>query len=68
MKGSSFDLDHVNLLYCKCHEINPNHGGSYIDSPDWIQNKKATINPINKSDDKCCQDTATLALNEIEGD
>ena len=33
MKSSSFNLDHVNLLYCKCHKINPNHGGSYIDSP-----------------------------------
>ena len=70
MKGSSFNLDQVNLLYCKCHKINPNHRGSYIDSPNWIQNKKATINTINKSDDKCCQHTATLALNheEIERD
>ena len=27
-------------MYYKCHKINPNHGGSYIDSPDWIKNKK----------------------------
>ena len=27
-------------------------GGSYIDSPDWIKNKKATVNPINKKDNK----------------
>ena len=32
--------------------INPNSGGSLIDSPDWIQTKKATINPINKKDNK----------------
>ena len=25
-----------------------NHGRSYIDSPDWIKNKKATTNPINR--------------------
>ena len=25
-----------------------NHGGSYIDSSDWIKNKKGIINPINK--------------------
>ena len=30
MKGSEF----VNLLYHKCHKINPNRGGSYKDSPD----------------------------------
>ena len=28
--------------------MNINRDGSNIDSPDWIKNKKATINPINK--------------------
>ena len=41
------------LLYYKCHKANPNCGGSYIDSPDWIKNKKVTINPINKKENKC---------------
>ena len=35
-----FVFDYVNLLYYKCHTINLNHGGSHIDSPDWIKNKK----------------------------
>ena len=48
MKGSDFVFDYVYLLYYKCHKINPNRGGSYIDSPDWIKNIKATINPVNK--------------------
>ena len=48
MKDSDFVFDYVQLLYYKCHEINPNLGGSYIDYPDWIKNKKATINLINK--------------------
>ena len=43
MKGSKFVFDYVYLLYCKCHKINPNCGRSYIDSLDWIKNKKATI-------------------------
>ena len=43
MKGSAFVFDYVHLLYHKCHKKNPNHDGSYIDSPDWIKNKKATI-------------------------
>ena len=42
-------FDCVHLLYYKCHKKNPNRGGSYIDSPDWIKkNKKAIINTINK--------------------
>ena len=33
-----------------CHIINFKQGGSYIDSPDWIKRKKATINLINEKD------------------
>ena len=45
----------------RCCFILYNRGESYIDSPDWI--KETTINHINKSDNKCFQYTATLALN-----
>ena len=45
---------------------NPNHHGSYVDSPDWIKNKKATIDFINKIDDKCFQYAVTVALNYEE--
>ena len=48
MKGSEFLFDYVHLLYYKCHEINPNHGGSYICSADWIKNKIPAINTIHK--------------------
>ena len=34
--------------------------------PDWIKNKKATINPINKKDIKCFQYAITVALNHEE--
>ena len=47
MKASEFFFDYLHLLYYKSHKINPNRGGSYIDSPDWIKNKKGAINPIN---------------------
>ena len=63
MRGSEFVFDYIQLLYYKCHKINLNHGGSYIDSPDWIKNKKVTINPINKEDNKCFQYTVTVTLN-----
>ena len=47
MKGGESAFDYVQLLYYKCHKKNPNRSGTYIDTPDWIKNKKATINPIN---------------------
>ena len=53
-------------MYYKYHKINLNRGGSYIDAPDWIKNKKATKNPINKKDDKCFQYAVTVALNYEE--
>ena len=34
MKGSEFVIDYGHLLYYKCHKINLNRGGSYIDSLD----------------------------------
>ena len=33
-----------------------------MNSPQWLKNKKATINPKN-NDDKCFQDALTVALN-----
>ena len=64
MKGSEFIFDYVQLWYYKCHKMNTNYVGSYIDSLDWI--KKVTINPINKKDNKCFQYAVTVALNHEE--
>ena len=66
MKGSKFVFDYVHLLYCKCHKINQNYGGSYVYSPDWIKNKKVTIGPINKKYNKCFQYSVTVTLNYEE--
>ena len=52
----------VELLYYGLHKISLNRGGSYIDSPDWIKHKKATINPKSK-DNNCFRDAITAALN-----
>ena len=53
------------LIYYKCHKVNFKCGGSFIDSLDWIKNKKATIN-LKNEDDKCFQYAATVALNHEE--
>ena len=62
MKGSDFEFDGVNFLYYDFNKTSINRGGSYIDSPQWLENKKPTINPKN-NDDKCFQYAVTLALN-----
>ena len=51
------------LIYCyKLHKISLNRDASYIDSLEWLKNKKAKINPINKKYDNCFQYTITAAL------
>ena len=45
MKGSDFEFDGVNFLYYDFNKISISRGGSYIDSPKWLKDKKSTINP-----------------------
>ena len=62
MKGSDFTFDGINYLYYDLNKVSISKGGSYIDSPKWLKNKKSTINPKN-NDYKCFQYAITLALN-----
>ena len=50
MEGSKFIFDSVQMMYYKCHKVNFGRGGSYINSPDQIKKKKATISPKNTDD------------------
>ena len=52
----------VDLLYYHLQKLSLKRGRSYIDSPESLKNKKATINPKN-NDDKCFQYALTAALN-----
>ena len=61
MRGSEFVFDSIDLLHYNLHKISLNRGGSCIDSPKWLKNKKATINP--KNNDKYFQYAITAALN-----
>ena len=63
MRGSEFVYNCVDVLYYNLNKVSLSRGGSYIDSPKWLKNKKATINPQNKKDDKCFQYALTVALN-----
>ena len=62
MRGSKFVYDSVDVLHYNLDKVSLSRGGSYIDSPIWLKNKKATINPKN-NDDKCFQYALTVALN-----
>ena len=59
-------MEDSEFLYHKCYKIDLNCGGSWIDTPDLIKNKKETINLVNKKDDKCFQYTINAALNHEE--
>ena len=62
MRGSEFVYDSVDVLYYNLNKVILSRGGSYIDSPKCLKNKRATINLKNK-DDKCFQYALTVALN-----
>ena len=62
MRGSNFIFERVELLEYHLHKISINRGSSYIDSPNWIKNKKATINPKNKGNE-CFKYAVIAALN-----
>ena len=62
MKKSDFAPNSVDLLYYHLHKISLKSGKSYEDSPKWLKNKKATINPKD-NDDKYFQYAIIAALN-----
>ena len=61
--GSDFVFESVDLLSYHIHKINLRRGRSYIKSPEWVLNKRATINPKNIDNNKCFQYSITVALN-----
>ena len=63
MRGSEFVYNSVDVLYYNLNKVSLSSGGSYIDSSKWMKNKKTTINPQNKKDDRCFQYAVTVALN-----
>ena len=63
MRGSEFMYDSVDALHYNHNKVSLSRGGSYIDSPKWLKNKKTTINPKNK-DDKCFEYALTVVLNQ----
>ena len=58
------DSDTENVINTlELHKIDIIRAESYIVSPNWIANKKATINPKNEKDNKCFQWSIIARLN-----
>ena len=62
MRESEFMFNSVDALYYDLNKISLSRSGSYTDSPKWLKDKKATINPKN-NDEKCFEHALTVALN-----
>ena len=54
IKGSNFVFQSVDFLSYHIRKASLRRGNSYIKSPEWILNKKATINSKNKLGNKKC--------------
>ena len=61
-RGSGFMFESVDLLDYLLHKISLKRRQSYIKSPEWLTNKKATIN-LQNNDDKCFHYAITVSLN-----
>ena len=62
MRWSKFVPESIDLLYYHLQKVDLKRSGSYIDSPEYLKNKKATIN-LKSNDGNCLQYTLTVALN-----
>ena len=60
--GSNYSFECVDLALVHFHNIKMKRGSSYIGSPEWIKNKKATSNPKNLKDNNCFQYAIIVAL------
>ena len=60
-RGSKFVYDSVDVLYYNLNKVSLSRGGSYIDSPKWLKNKKATTN-LKSKDYRCFQYALTVDI------
>jgi hypothetical protein len=55
----------INLIkFCR---YNPIRGSSHIPTPDYIKNKKSTLNVVNKNDDMCLRWSLLAHIHRRDG-
>ncbi|HET8686342.1 MAG TPA: hypothetical protein VFM18_06720, partial [Methanosarcina sp.] len=52
-RDSGWIFKNLKVIELGIERYRPFRGGSYIESPDWLRRKRAVINVVNKSDEKC---------------
>ena len=60
---SGFFIHGIVCLDIDFHKLNLTRGSSYIVLPNWIEKKKAVINPTNENDEECFRWAIIAALN-----
>ena len=66
ISGRDFVFESVELMDYNLHRVRLRRDGSYIKSPEWLTNKKATINTKNENEDECLRWSTISALNYNE--
>ena len=66
IKGSDFVFESVYLMDYKLHRVRLKRSGWYIKSHEWLENKKAEINPKNENNDVCFRWSTICTLNYNE--
>ena len=61
-EGSNFVFQSVEESIIHFHKIDLRRGSSYIESPEWLKHKKATINPQNKNNIYCFMYEIAISL------
>ena len=61
-ESSSFVYESVEECNIHIHKIDLRRGASFIDTPEWLKNKKATINPQNTNNAYCFTYAIAIAL------
>ena len=61
-ESSSFVYESVEECNIHIHKIDLRRGASFIDTPEWLKNKKATINPQNTNNAYCFMYAIAIAL------
>ena len=61
-ESSSFVYESVEECNIHFHKIDLRRGASFIDTPEWLKNKKATINPQNTNNAYCFMYAIAIAL------
>ena len=59
---SSYVFESIEGFSIHFHKIDLKRGSSYIPTPDWLEAKKATINPKNKKDICCFAYAITIVI------